>query len=452
MHAGQRTFRRSSLRVALAVVAAAFLLAACGTAGARHAASPKKHAAHSQKAKTSSTATAPTATPSSPKGPFAVQQLQMTGPDTGFALATLQADATVPSWPLGSYYPNALSSQVALLYTADGGARWSDVTPQDPFQSPGMMEIGTALDFLSPTTGWLAVEAQGSAGSVIAVSRTTNAGASWQTMTFMPAPPLQGSIRLDFTSPEDGWILSTSGPALGLMTKAIFATTDGGSTWQLVSCSLDPSCPLQPTGLPGDSYPTGFSFLGSAQGFLTAAYHGDPYVWFYGSEDAGRTWKRIALSVPPSEQADYGNAYPPAFFGSTGLMFVQYVGQESSLVLYRSLDGGQSWQPTSGQAIPSSAGPATISWATALDGWALSANDHFLWRTENGGTTFSKSPLPSAFTQYAETGPLPILDFSDPLHGMLVATVPSGTSLLFATKDGGETFTRLSPVLTAPTP
>ncbi len=372
--------------------------------------------------------------------PFAVLDLQAVGSDSAFALAEL-AQATSSTWPLSPVFVG-YSGYLSLLRTTDGGAEWTDVSPPDPF--PGVPdEYGTALDFLNQDTGWLAVEVGQGSTATIAVARTTDVGSTWQVDTF--ATPNPGGLYLDFTSPEDGWLLAMSTPAAGLMSKVLYATSDGGRTWQQASCSLGPGCPQTDGLLPADSYPTGISFFGS-DGFVSALNHGDSYLWFYGSHDAGRTWQRIPLTVPKAEAQGYGDVYPPSFSGTSGRMFVQFRSSTGpDLVVYQSADGGLRWQPNAAPALPVSLGsPAQFGWTRREDGWVTSGDGKDLYRTTDGGQTWARTPLPSAAAPAASEGLLQIA-FTSTQDGLLAASNHSSTCDLFTTHDGGQTWTPVAP-------
>ncbi|HUC05819.1 MAG TPA: sialidase family protein [Acidimicrobiales bacterium] len=101
---------------------------------------------------------------------------------------------------------------------------------------PGGFEPGS-VTFVSQETGFvIGIDSACAAGSCVAVARTTDAGASW---VAIPAPiagfvnrysssstaPAVSEVR--FADELDGWIF---GPSL-------FATHDGGATWQQVKVS-----------------------------------------------------------------------------------------------------------------------------------------------------------------------------------------------------------------------
>lgn len=326
--------------LALAAVASAALVSACGT-WATHSHPQASHA---------TTRSLPETRPQAPSGSIAILDLQMTSPTNGYALSTLNPKTTLRVWQLRPMFGTSPSPAAAILRTSDGGARWTDVTPPDPFSVPQNV-FDSSLYFLNAESGWLAVGVQGQGDvGTIAVAHTTDAGTHWTVSTFSSVSQDGfGGLYLNFTNRLDGWILVLSMAGAGQEEKILYATIDGGHTWQQVSCS----CNISTTSLPGDSYPTGFMF-NDLKGFVTALNHGDPNVWFYGSSDGGRTWQRIPLPVPSAYRTYYGSAYPPAISGLNGSMFVQFQGQNAgAVVVYRTSDGGRTWHPGSGPVVPS---------------------------------------------------------------------------------------------------
>ncbi len=433
---------RWRLTLILLGLVGAMLLSACGSSTVHPKAKPpsRTHQQQPDQPQSQTQPQQPSSTATAQSWPFAVRDLRTAGSASAFAL-TEPAQAASSAWSLSPQFAG-YSGYLSLLRTTDGGAGWTDVTPPDPF-SGVPDEYGTALDFLNQDTGWLAMEVGQGSTTTIAVARTTDAGSSWQVNTLKA--PFPGGIYLDFTSSEDGWLLAMSTPGAGLMSKVLYSTSDGGRTWQEDSCSLGPGCPQKGGLLPSDSYPTGMSFLGSG-GFVSALNHGDSYLWFYGSQDAGHTWQRIPLTVPKAYAQGYGDVYSPSFSGTNGRMFVQFSTSTGPLlVVYQSADGGRSWQPKASPALPVSLGsPAQFGWTSGEDGYVASGDGKDLYRTTDGGQTWARAPLPNAAATAASEGLLQ-LAFTSAQDGLLAASDRSGTCEIFTTRDGGQTWTSLAP-------
>jgi photosystem II stability/assembly factor-like uncharacterized protein len=132
------------------------------------------------------------------------------------------------------------------------------------------------------------------------------------------------------------------------------------------------------------------------------------------------------------------NILAPRFSSSTGYLEVVVESQNAtSLLLFKSTDMGATWQQvhsftgTSGTSAVLSANPQAV-WVY----W-----DGKLWMSRGGGGSFSNVPsVPAGVTE---------LEMMNAANGYAVTTVPlSGkageTHVLYETKDGGHTWTKVS--------
>lgn len=112
----------------------------------------------------------------------------------------------------------AVGEQGVLLWTTDGGANW---VPRRP-----LVENGAGSNYLysvslvPPSFGY----AVGDFGYAL---RTTNAGSSWE---LMPGPIDRPEVMqaVDFVSPTHGWLAV---PCCGSIVSGLYESTDGGSSW-----------------------------------------------------------------------------------------------------------------------------------------------------------------------------------------------------------------------------
>ena len=102
-----------------------------------------------------------------------------------------------------------------LVMTRNGGQSWfTEALPAGT--SPN------ALDFVSPTTGWL-IAWTGGTLSHPAIYKTTDGGHTWHQQ--FNAPPAVYGGALDMLSAQDGWAIVSTG---------LYRTTDGGDHWTAV--------------------------------------------------------------------------------------------------------------------------------------------------------------------------------------------------------------------------
>jgi photosystem II stability/assembly factor-like uncharacterized protein len=213
------------------------------------------------------------------------------------------ASATAYSWtltPTGTterYRGLApVSSQVAwvsgtngtVLRTTDGGASWTDVSPEG---------LGTeALQFrdIEAFDARRAVILSIGEGEDSRILVTDDGGASW-TETFRNMEPAAFYDCLAFSSPQRG--LAMSDPVDGRF--RLVETADGGHTWSIVD----------PAGMP-DALPGEFAFAASGTCLSTGpgnrtylASGGVDPARLFTSTDRGQTWTVAATPVAGGEAA-----------------------------------------------------------------------------------------------------------------------------------------------------
>lgn len=293
-----------------------------------------------------------------------------------------------------------------------------------------------AFFVLNESTGWVAAprgEGRVAVAQVGGQIRAEVPVANWET----------GGIFLDFISPTEGWMLLTSGPAMGTMYKSVYQTTDGGATWTLLSRGPSPGTAPTPAALPESGYATGLGFQSAKRGFVTQLYRTDAAPHLYRTDDGGRRWRRVELPYPESvPQGYYADLYPPRFFGpdrQDGLLAAVFRGQASLLVLYRTHDGGETWSP--GAAETGSL--QRYAFADAEHGWILDPSGWQLYVTADGGRSWQvvqpNRPLERAAIQ-----------FTSARNGWALLQQEDGSSRLLRTTDGGKSWTEVQ-VLMRPT-
>ncbi len=97
----------------------------------------------------------------------------------------------------------AVGQAGAILHTVNGGAPWSEVSGYG-------ITNWYAIDFVSPSLGWIA--------GYGALLKTTNGGATWAT-----AATDMHLYGMDFVDAQNGWVVGKD--------QKIWRTVDGGTTW-----------------------------------------------------------------------------------------------------------------------------------------------------------------------------------------------------------------------------
>lgn len=266
------------------------------------------------------------------------------------AQATLSGDDFAKPIMFGSSHgwrQGAMDEKSTILYTDDGGKHWLDVSPS-PLKSgvekwPRAREC-TAISPLDAQRAWVSITPWNS--QVVLLEYTADAGKHWKESV---VPVATDRARISFVDELHGFLLATSDPAAGSMDKKVYGTEDGGKHWHWLAAPPALGC-----------YPTGISFRSSADGWITATYHGGDAAPLYHTRDGGKNWALQKLNIPDDYRGGYADTYPPVFIGAAkkqGYLPVKLVRHAPvpghyAWVNYETQNGGETWTlPTAG--IPS---------------------------------------------------------------------------------------------------
>ncbi|MBV9231428.1 MAG: hypothetical protein JOZ18_19110, partial [Chloroflexi bacterium] len=335
-----------------------------------------------------------------------------------------------------------------VLHTSKGMLHWQDVSPKRVAQSndQGMVE---AADFMNASTAWVVFDphpiSSGPTPHPLFVERTTDGGKTWQETTLVPQAP--ASIQqISFLTPQDGWLLLIEGAAAGSEGVEVLRTTDGGATWRTMTRTTI-TTPTLPGALPFGGDKLGISFINQNTGWIP-----DPLMGIYQTQDSGATWYLQHLpppgTLPPTTPTHLAGAFPLLTFNGREEIFpavLELPDGRAILELYRTLDGGHTWQAVSTLSIPS----AELDAITFLDpenGWAagVQKNTLLLSATSDGGNTwksFSQALPPDVF-QISE------LNFVTKMTGWMIGvTNEERSTRVFQTTNGGQTWREVQPRL-----
>jgi len=309
----------------------------------------------------------------------------------GDAVVTVPKNLSQIAWMhSGTGWGWAWSTNGHILQTLNGGASWKE-TPTPDMAGRSIV----ASSFPDGSTAFLATRAGGAdLHSDIVVYRTSDKGLTWHSAPVVMKLGYEGeeggSFSMDFADASHGFLMSTSGPAAGLMGKALYRTVDGGKTFSLVG-------DIEMGGVNG--YPTGMAFSTPQTGFVTCEDHGQSAIPMFKTTDGGTTWHPAPLPAPSVckdliyQDGYYGSAYPPVFFGEQkkdGVALVIFLLHNGNNVtqfsqFYRTSNGGSTWTlgPVSQQrVIPSCFSDYTTGWGVAEIGGGM-------FKTADGGATWN---------------------------------------------------------------
>ncbi|HEY2292541.1 MAG TPA: YCF48-related protein, partial [Thermoanaerobaculia bacterium] len=342
----------------------------------------------------------------------------------------LQASGATRVISMGSF-PNpqgwVLTDQ-RLLWSDDDGANWRD----DSFVAPSGYQL-LAAQFLDPSRGWLVVT--GVDGTEVV--RTVDAGLKWDHSSVLRVPGAEGpsGASLSFVNEKTGYLMLRLPSSSNLSRGALFRTADGGRTWQPL--------PVPPIG-------DHIRFASEQNGWLAGGPAGsDLFV----TRDAGRSWTAVSVA-PPTRVPQARLVYLlPAFDNDReGLLPVRVeLPDASSIALYQTHDGGDSWTVVESAAysVPG-VRPLDFFDHTLItadrDGAVLT-----LSREDGVGKVRRENPkgLPAGFD-------LSLLSFADSRRGWAAVEAGQCTGFksgcwhetrILRTRDGGASFEEVTPDL-----
>lgn len=273
-------------------------------------------------------------------------------------------------------------SEVHIFRTLDGGRHWVAST------NPGT--IGERVDATAFFTDKKAVVTLVGPSAPVAVARTEDGGISWSRVSVpLSDAGSAGNTSLSFVSDAIGWLSIEHQHNSGVIgSSELFATTNGGRTWQSIGTPALPSTPVGP-----------IRFISRVEGWGLD----DPLNRLYRTMDGGLTWSEVSLTLPSSLQAQAATLRPtmvlPSFFGAEGVLPVFFDSPSTRIAVFYSSTDGQNWAPGQALSDPEFAEyggglplPTSVMSATV---WAV-ASGPGLYITSDRGRTWRHTLAPNA--------------------------------------------------------
>ena len=328
--------------------------------------------------------------PSGTSARFKALQWRLVGPFRGGRADAVAGD---PAHPLVAYF-GAVNGGV--WKTTNGGQTWRNVTDgKSDISSVGAIAVAPS----DPNVIWVGTgESQPREDLTYGtgVYRSTDGGATWTHLGLNDTQQI-GDLVIDPRDPDRAYVAAI-GHAFGPNAeRGVFRTTDGGRTWKKVLFLNDSTgamdLTIDPTN-PRILFASMWKFQRTPWGMNSGG--GRSGLWK--TTDGGDSWKEITFNpgVPKKPLGKIGVAISPA---NPRRVYASIEAPDSSGGIFRSDDGGDTWELTSGDQ-KWSVRPWYYSAVTAdpNDENTVYVMNLSVWRSVDGGRTFNRVRVPHGDT------------------------------------------------------
>ena len=258
---------------------------------------------------------------------------------------------------------------------------------------------------------------------------TDDGGVAWEQI---PLPFAGG--ELVFLDPLNGFLLSSLGAGLGSHYLAIYATRDAGHTWSLRFTHE----PGMSKSLPESGSKSGIVFRDADNAWVGGSVPMEDFIYLYRSVDGGTSWNQVELPLPPEANRTFLETFTPVFVDPNHAFLpvrVMASGEDFRLAFYKSVNGGENWQYTSDVFNGRIFDFVDTNYAWASDGWHL-------YHTADGAATWINASAGLPPGEY-----LLWVEFLNSDQGWLLTTPDPETietTRLYVTHDGGISWSMIN--------
>ncbi len=277
--------------------------------------------------------------------------------------------------------------------TEDGGHRWRNVS-DGYFRTGSVGAIGLAPsdpDIVYVGTGEACIRGNASHGD--GVYRSTDGGATW-TRSGLETTRHIARVRVH---PEDPDIVYAAalGHAWGANPdRGVYRSKDGGATWEKVLYVDDHTGAIDLVMDPADPRVL-YAAMWQAQRFPWGLRAAGPGSGLYKSVDGGDTWKELTHNPGLPVSANLGRIGVAVSPSDPNRVWAILEAEEEQSGVYRSDDGGASWQ-----VVSQMANLLQRPWyyhhivADPRDRGTVYVLNTQVWKSTDGGETYTQIPTP----------------------------------------------------------
>jgi photosystem II stability/assembly factor-like uncharacterized protein len=240
-----------------------------------------------------------------------------------------------------------------IFKSIDKGNSWTEINlPINTFPKAAYSDVyveNVVPYFLDSNDGWISWINNND--TTLYMIKTTDGGKTWDKLSYKLPQQLSQSIsKIQFLTPNTGWLLAVSDASSEQQIKYLLETNDGGKTWKKINVtSLDSY-----SGLPIAGTSTDMIFYGINNGWIGISNPISAEVILYRTIDGGNTWSKVSVPIPQGyEKYCILSASVPVFKDDkNGTLNVNFYKtnngkSENHTVTYLTNDGGNTWSISS---------------------------------------------------------------------------------------------------------
>lgn len=318
-------------------------------------------------------------------------------------------------------------TETQVARTNDGGTTWYDVTPE------GVPETGTNVDLfvLDNDHAWMQQPVFENFPNGGILYRTVDGGKTW---TKAEVPFSRGALR--FLDAQNGWVLADLGVGAGSNAVAVYQTINGGETWKQMFIN-DPNNAVAGDSLPLGGLKSDLIPLNMKTAFIAGTTYAPGEIYLFRTDDGGQTWAQVSVNVPKgmeNSEVSIDRDQIKFISANDGFLALRISGDATQTAVYVTNDAGKTWAVPS---LPLDGAGASV-WLSKQEAILFNGKQFYVthdsartWVTVSPNVDFSNSFLS--------------MDFVNTSVGWVLTIGAYNHHALYRTTDGGTTWSAVLP-------